>query len=124
MKIKKIKNCIEGGHRSWFLCTCDYSSLEARLASIDTCLNPEGLDQTLYNVYKDGSKVSDLHSMTGFGTFVDSVKMKGIHVHDTVTNKDYVFAPTSNVLIKKADGTQKKVQAQYLEESDTILEYL
>ena len=50
--------------------------------------------------------------------------MKAIHVYDDKSNKDYVFAATSNIRVKKADGTEKKVQAQFLESTDEILEYL
>lgn len=136
MIVKKKINCREGGNRSWFIATADFSSLQARLSSIDTFLNdcPNAKwgddaaekakpDSVLYSVYRDGSDTSDLHSMTGFGTFVGSVNMKAIRVHDDVDNKDYVFAPTSNVRVLKADGTEKKVQAQQLEPTDHILEH-
>lgn len=116
--------------------TCDFSSLQARLAAIDTCLNdspdakfysPEtyGLmpDPVLLDVYKDGSKVSDLHSMTGFNTFVSSVKMKAIRVHDDLDNKDYVFAPISKCRIKR-NGKEETVLAKDLQENDHIIEQL
>ena len=123
-KIQKIENSKEGGNKSFFLATADFSSLEARLAAIDTSLNDTGLDPTLFQVYKDHSDTSDLHSMTGFNTFCKSVNMKVIHVYDDKSNKDYVFAATSNIRVKKADGTEKKVQAQFLESTDEILESL
>ena len=113
MIVKKKENCREGGQRSYFIATCDFASLQARLASIDTFLNecpdstfdsPEAqaakADPVLYNVYRDGSDTSDLHSMTGFGTFVGSTHMKGIKVHDDVDNKDYVFAPKSKCVFR------------------------
>ena len=66
MIVKKKENCREGGNRSFLICTMDYASLQARLASIDTFLNecpnstfdsPEGqaakADKVLYEVYKD-----------------------------------------------------------------------
>ena len=103
MIVKKKENCREGGQKSFFIATMDFASLQARLASIDTFLNecpdstfdsPEGqaakADPVLYNVYRDGSDTSDLHSMTGFGTFVGSTHMKGIKVHDDVDNKVHI----------------------------------
>lgn len=120
----------------FFLGTFDFSSLQARLASIDTCLNddpdrkfysPEtyGLmpDPVLLDVYKDGSTVSDLHSMTGFNTFVKSVNMKAIRVHDDVDNKDYVFAPISRCRIMR-NNKEETVYAKDLQENDHIIEHL
>lgn len=120
----------------FFLLTCDYASLQARLASIDTFLNecpdktfdsPEGqaakADETLYNVYRDGSDTSDLHSMTGFGTFVGSTNMKAIKVHDDVDNKDYVFAPKSKCKVQR-NGQEAVVYASELISTDHIIEHL
>lgn len=135
MVIRKKENCIEGGHHSWFLLTCDFASLEARLAAIDTFLNEDPNekfytaemsttmpDSTLYNVYKDGSTTSDLHSMTGFGTFVGSTHMKAIRVHDDVDNRDYVFAPKSKCKVLR-DGQEIIVTAPELLPSDHIIEH-
>lgn len=120
----------------FFLLTCDYASLQARLASIDTFLNecpnstfdsPEGqaakADPVLFNVYKDGSDTSDLHSMTGFGTFVGSTNMKAIKVHDDVNNKDYVFAAKSKCKVQR-NGQEEVVYASELVPTDHIIEHL
>lgn len=135
MVIRKKENCIEGGQRSYFLLTCDFASLEARLAAIDTFLNEDPNekfytaeksttmpDPTLYSVYKDGSTTSDLHSMTGFGTFVGSTHMKAIRVHDDVDNKDYVFAPKSKCKVLR-DGQEIIVTASELLPNDHIIEH-
>ena len=137
MVIKRKPNCREGGNRSFFfLATMDFASLQARLASIDTFLNecpdstfdsPEGqaakADPVLYNVYRDGSNTSDLHSMTGFGTFVGSTHMKGIKVHDDVDNKDYVFASKSKCKVIR-EGNEVTVFASELIPTDHIIEHL
>lgn len=136
MIVKKKENCRDGGNRSYFLATLDFASLEARLAAIDTFYNncpnkaitdfstcPYNPDETLYNVYKDGSKTSDMHSMTGFGTFVGSVHMKAIRVHDDVDNKDYVFAPISKCKVKRGDK-EVIVTAEELQPFDHIIEHL
>lgn len=121
-KIEK-KFGIEGGDHSWFIVTGDFSSLEARLAAIDTCLNNDGIDPILFEVYKDGSKTSDLHSMTGFATFCKSVDMQAIHVHDDVDNKDYVFAAQSKMIVDRG-GQRTTIFAKDLKSTDHILEYL
>lgn len=137
MIVKKTPNCEEGSHRSWFLLTCDYASLEARLAAIDTFLNsnPEMQykddesssaykpDPVLLEVYKDGSATGDLHSMTGFGTFVGSVHMKAIRVHDDTDNKDYVFAPMSKCKVLR-NGEETVIKADELVETDHVIEHL
>ena len=114
----------------------DFASLQARLASIDTFLNecpdstfdsPEAqaakADPVLYNVYRDGSDTSDLHSMTGFGTFVGSTHMKGIKVHDSVDNKDYVLAAKSKCKVIR-DRNEVTVFASELIPTDHIIEHL
>ena len=136
MIVKKKENCREGGNRSFFIATCDFASLQARLASIDTFLNecpdstfdsPEAqaakADPVLYNVYRDGSDTSDLHSMTGFGTFVGSTHMKGIKVHDDVDSKDYVFSPKSKCKVLRG-GNEVTVFASELIPTDHIIEHL
>lgn len=136
MIVKKKENCREGGQRSWFLCTLDFASLEARLAAVDTFYNqcpnkaitdfkncPYDPDETLYNVYKDGSKTSDMHSMTGYGTFVGSVNMDAIRVHDDVDSRDYVFAPTSRCKVKRGDK-EEIVFASDLQPFDHIIEHM
>lgn len=135
MIVKKKENCREGGQRSWFIATFDFASLQARLASIDTFYNnyddlPYNAfdkthmpDKTLYEVYKDGSKVSDMHSMTGFGTFVDSIGMKAIRVHDDVNDKDYVFAANSKCKVRRGEN-EIVVKAEELQPFDHIIEHM
>ena len=71
---KKLdKDC---GLKHYRLATFDFSSLQMRLCSIDSALNPSGQDPVLYNIYKDGSDTDDMHSMTGFKTFVEPLYIK------------------------------------------------
>ena len=120
-KISKESSSIEGGNRSWFIATGDFSSLEARLAAIDTCLNTQGLDPVLYEVYRDGSKTSDLHSMTGFNTFVKG--RTAYEIHDSESGKDYVVDELSKFKVLR-NGKETVVQAKELLETDSIVEYL
>lgn len=123
-KIVVEKDSVEGGERSWFTEISDFSSLQARLASIDTCLNPQGIDSTLYNVYKDGSKMSDLHSVTGFNTFCGSIGMECYDIVDDKTGKEYKgVCDLSRFRIKRFENTME-VSAKELMETDEILEYL
>lgn len=125
MKIEVKKNCREGGTRSWFIATCDFSSLQVRLAAIDTAFQSKnGLpDPVLYDVYKEGSDKSDLHSMTGWKVFNESCGLHAIKVHDDVDGKDYVFAPTSRVKVE-LNGKQEEVLAKDLKPEHHILEHL
>lgn len=120
-KINKETASVEGGNRSWFIATGDFSSLEARLAAIDTCLNDQGLDPVLYEVYKDGSKTSDLHSMTGFNTFTKG--RTAYEIHDSESGKDYIVDALSKFKIRR-NGEEIVVQAKDLTETDSIAEYL
>ena len=120
-KISRDTHSVEGGNRSWFIVTGDFSSLEARLAAIDTCLNDQGLDPVLYEVYKDGSKTSDLHSMTGFNTFVKG--RTAYEIHDAESGKDYVVDELSKFKVLR-NGQETVVQAKELLETDSIVEYL
>lgn len=120
-KIEKTHNSIEGGNRSWFIATGDFSSLEARLAAIDTCLNDEGLDPVLHDVYRKGSDHSDLHSMTGWQTFAKT--RKAYRVHDDFTGKDWLLDATSRVKVQRGDK-EVDCKATELQESDSIIEVL
>lgn len=121
IKIRKEINSFEGGQKSFFISTCDFSSLQARLATIDTCINPQGLDPVLYEVYKDNSKTSDLHSMTGFNTFAKG--RTAIEVKNTETGECYVFDELSKLKIKR-NNEEMVVYASELQNTDSILEYL
>lgn len=120
-KIQKTHNSIEGGNRSWFIATGDFSSLEARLAAIDTVLDDEGLDPVLHDVYREGSDHSDLHSMTGWSTFAKT--RKAYRVHDDTTGKDWLLDATSKVKVSR-NGSETSCKATELQPNDSILEVL
>jgi hypothetical protein len=91
--------------------TKGYAALQTRLALIDMVLNEHGFDKNLWSVYKPDSKMQDLHSLTGFNTFVDSVKKKVIEVETENGNK-YSFLPTQKIKVwrgeyaKEGDGLE------------------
>lgn len=123
-KIVVEKDSVEGGERSWFTEISDFSSLQARLASIDTCLNPQGIDSTLYNVYKDGSKMSDLHSVTGFNTFCKSIHLEGWDIEDTDSGIVYKGVTDFSKFKILRNDKEMEVTAVELLDDDKIVEYL
>lgn len=120
-KIKK-EFCQEGGNNSWFIVTGDYSSLQAKIVSIDTYLNSVGQDPVLKEVYKVGSKISDLHSVTGHASFCSSVNQKGIHVTDDETGDKWSFLPESQIKIMR-NGNEEIISAKDLIETDKIIDF-
>lgn len=119
-KIKK-EFSTEGGNNSYFIVTGDYSSLEAKCAAIDTYLNPVGQDPLLKSIYEAGSKISDLHSVTGHSLFCASLRQKGIHVEDEQGRK-WSFLPKSKIKIKR-NGESITISAEMLQETDEIIDF-
>jgi DNA polymerase I-like protein with 3'-5' exonuclease and polymerase domains len=67
-----VKKCITTPNPDeFYLSTLDYASLQMRLAAIDTNINEDGRDQSLYNIYTDPKMGGDMHSRTGFGVFAE-----------------------------------------------------
>lgn len=110
----------EQGLKHYRLCTGDFGSLQCRLATIDTCLNPGGIDQTLKAVYEPGG-LADLHCMTGFNTFVSALHRK---VYDVTDDKgvNWVFLPQQKLKINRG-GSELIIQGSEIKETDDILAY-
>lgn len=118
---KLSKEC---GQKHFKLLTEDFGSLQMRLVSQDTALNPQGLDQTLYNIYKDGSDMSDMHSITGFNTFVKPLNRK-IFVAVDDNGVEWKFLAEQKLKIKARAGEgEEVVRGDQIIETDTILEYV
>ena len=105
----------------YLLATLDFAALQTRLALIDTCLNESGLDEGLWTVYNEDSKMSDLHSLTGFSIFVDSVKKKVIEA-ELPDGKKVTFFPTEKVKVKR-DGKDSIVLGSELLETDEWVDF-
>jgi hypothetical protein len=61
----------------YYLLTADANSLQARLATIDTAFDKEGIDPSLYELYKPGSPMGeDMHSSTSYATFGEAIGLK------------------------------------------------
>lgn len=103
------------------LMTSDYSSLQARLAAIDTAMNDRGLDPVLYNLYKDDSDIRDMHCSTAFSTFGEATNLEIVDYEDE-DGKIWSILDDQFVLVKR-DGIEIKVQGKDLIDTDKILEY-
>ncbi len=101
--------------------TCDFGSLQARIATIDTSLNPQGIDPALYELYKVDSPLgSDMHSMTAFNVFCKPFNSQVVEAVDD-TGKKWTIGDLSNVKVTR-DGSEKSfVGFKDLKESDTII---
>ena len=115
---KKLSH--EQGLKHYRLCTGDFGSLQCRLATIDTCLNKQGIDQTLKAVYEPGG-LADLHCMTGFNTFVSALHRQ---VYDVTDDKGghWVYLPQQMMKIKR-NGQDMTVQGSEIVETDDIVAY-
>ena len=108
------------GLKHYKLCTGDFGSLQCRLATIDTCLNPGGMDQTLKAVYEPGG-LADLHCMTGFNTFVSALHRQVYDVTDD-KGKNWVFLPQQKIRISRG-GEEQVIYGAEIQETDEILGY-
>jgi len=75
-KIQK-EYSLEQGKEECLMLTADFGSLQMRLTTQDTTLNPSTLgkcDPGLYEIYSEESVCPDAHSATGKNTFVSSIK--------------------------------------------------
>lgn len=114
-------NSKEAGKRSYYLMTSDAASLEARVATADTALNPQGIDPVLAEVYREGSDYGeDLHSVTSFNTFFGAVNREVLEMEEN--GKKWVFLPESLVKISR-NGEEMTVTADQITETDSILDY-
>jgi hypothetical protein len=102
----------------FLLATLDFSALQTRLALIDTCLNPKGMEPSLWKVYNPDSTMDDLHSLTGFSVFVDSVKKKVIEI-DTGDKKITLF-PTEKIKVNRNGKEMELLGSEILPTDDWI----
>ena len=67
---------LKQGKEEYLMLTADFGSLQMRLTTQDTSLNPSTFgecDPGLYNIYRSDTECPDAHSNTGRIVFVDSV---------------------------------------------------
>ena len=110
----------EQGLKHYKLCTCDYSALQTRLATIDTCLNDQGTDPTLKAIYAPGG-LGDLHAVTGFNTFVGPLHKEIIDAVDE-SGKTWSFLPEQKMTIKR-NGQDIVIRGSEIIETDSIVDY-
>ena len=118
VKINKEISC-EQGREDYYLFTGDFSSLQMRLACIDTVLNGK-IDKNLFSLYKADSPMADAHCKTGHGVFCESIGYKAIQVENSAGEKK-VFGETEKVKVNR-DGKSITVLAKELKVNDEIEE--
>ena len=110
----------EAGDRSYFLCTIDAASLESRIASIDTVLNKDGIDPTLYDLYREGSPLGeDMHTASSFSVFGANIN-KQVYEAEDENGKVWKFIDETKLRIKR-DGKEITVLGSQIQETDEII---
>lgn len=112
----------KAGKLCYLMMTQDAASLEARVATSDTALNPKGIDKTLASVYDPESGLGeDLHSMTSFNTFAKATNMQIMEIEDD-EGKKWLCVDVQNLWVER-DGKPQLVAGSDLRETDKILGY-
>lgn len=113
----------KAGRLCYLMMTQDAASLQARVATSDTVLNPGGIDPTLYAVYDPNSGMGeDLHSMTGWNTFCKSIDLQILEVVDD-SGKTWLCLEDVQSLWIERNGEKMLVTGKEILETDTILGY-
>jgi len=97
----------------YFLATLDYSSLQIRLAAIDS------EDRRLAGAYREDPN-ADMHSITGYSVFAQGKTFEIEEVVVEVDGVEKVFLAHENVKIKREDEF-KTVEARDLRETDILV---
>jgi len=112
----------KAGRLCYLLMTQDAASLEARVATADTALNENGIDELLYSVYDPVKGNGDLHSQTAFNTFCKSIDMQINEITDD-EGKTWLCIDTQSMQIER-DGQELIVKGNEILETDKILGYV
>lgn len=112
----------EAGRLCYLLMTQDAASLEARVATADTALNDDGIDETLYSVYDPVNGIGDLHSQTAFNTFCKSIDMQINEITDD-SGKTWLCIDMQKMRVKR-NGEEIAVPGDQIQETDEILGYV
>lgn len=121
-KIEVEHNSEWAGDRSYFISTIDAASLETRIAAIDTCLNPQGIDPMLYDLYREGSPLGeDMHTASSFSVFGEKVG-KQVYEAEDENGKVWKYIDETKLHIMR-DGKEMDVLGSEILETDSIIEY-
>lgn len=112
----------KAGRLCYLLMTQDAASLEARVATADTALNEDGIDELLYSVYDPVKGNGDLHSQTAFNTFCKSINMQINEITDD-EGKTWLCIDTQSMQVER-DGKEVTVKGNEILETDKILGYV
>lgn len=112
----------KAGKLCYLLMTQDAASLEARVATADTALNEEGIDQALYSVYDPVHGHGDLHSQTALNTFCKSINMQ---INEFEDEKGNIWLCTDMQTIQvRRNGEELIVKGNEVLETDEIVGYV
>jgi hypothetical protein len=122
-KISK-KFTLKQGKEEYLMLTADFGSLQMRLTTQDTSINPSTFgkcDPGLYDIYRSDTECPDAHSNTGKIVFVDSVGGKVIDI-ETDEGTQHLY---QNFGVKvKRNNKEVWIEAQDLEVGDDIVEIM
>lgn len=121
-KIKK-KWTYNQGKENYVQLTADFGSLQMRLCTVDTFINPSTFgtgDKGLFDIYRSDSACPDAHSSTAKTVFVDSINGKMIDVEMEDGSVQHIY---QNFGVKvNRNGKEILIEAADLKEGDDIIE--
>jgi len=102
--------------KEYYFVTLDYSSLQIKLAAIDTT------DKSLIDYYKNNAN-ADPHTKTGYSIFASGIdfEMEQITVTDEKGNT-YVFYEYDKITVLR-NGEKKEILAKDIQETDQLFPY-
>jgi hypothetical protein len=103
---------------NYYLGTFDSSSLQVRIAGLDTNLNDSGRDKNLYQVYQNENMEDDLHSLTAWSIFCAG-QLYDLSIVNIILDGGETREYFADELITLKSG--KKIYAKNLKEGDEIL---
>jgi DNA polymerase I-like protein with 3'-5' exonuclease and polymerase domains len=113
-----IKGCLTvPDKRKYKVVTIDFSSLQMRLATRDTMLNPSGIDKTLFSLYQPGGS-EDAHSVTAYNVYEAPLQSHVLEVENEKGEK-FLFGEKQKIKIKR-NGEFVVVKAKELQSTDEV----
>ena len=118
---------LKQGKAEYLLLTADFGSLQMRLTTQDTSINPSTINQEqpcdpgLYSIYNRNTECADAHSNTLRIVFVDSIEGKLIDI-ETDEGVKHVY---QNFGVKvNRNGKEVWIEAKDIQVGDDIIEIM
>lgn len=116
------KYTLQQGKEENLMLTADFGSLQMRLTTQDTSINPStfgNCDPGLYDIYKSDTECPDAHSNTGRIVFVDSI---GGQMIDIETDEGVKHLYQNFGVKVSRNGKEQWIEAKDIVAGDDILE--